>query len=320
MAFVLAFSLALVIDRLVGWPDWLFRRLSHPVVAIGALISWHDRRLNRSDKSDIMRRLAGVLTVLMICLISLLIASIPSLFFDGGLSEIAVTALLAWPFLAAKSLKDHVKMVAQPLLDGDVASARQAVAMIVGRNAQELEPTAIARASIESLAENTSDGVIAPLFWGVIFGLPGLVVYKAINTMDSMIGYRNERYEAFGWAAARLDDVVNFIPARLTGLLYALSSTRPIDCLKISLRDGAKHRSPNAGWPESAMAAALQIRLSGPRIYDGVATQDAWLYGEGADPQAQDIISAIRLYEILLNWVMVFAIVAAVFFMIGGTV
>ena len=320
MAFVLALLLALVIDRLVGWPESLFRRVSHPVVAIGALIGWHDRHLNVSAQSDIMRRLAGVLTVLIVCLISLLVALIPSLFYTGGMSDIVITALLAWPFLAAKSLKDHVKMVAQPLLDGDVASARQAVAMIVGRNAQEMEPSAIARASIESLAENTSDGIIAPLFWGMIFGLPGLVVYKAINTMDSMIGYRNETYEAFGWAAARLDDVVNYIPARLTGFLYALSTTRPIHFLKIILRDGAKHRSPNAGWPESAMAAALQRRLSGPRIYDGVTSQDAWLYGEGADPQAQDILSAIRHYDILLNLVMVLAIMAIVFFQIGGAV
>lgn len=320
MLFVLALSLALVIDRLVGWPDWLFRRLSHPVVAIGALIGWHDRQLNHPKRSDLTRQLAGVLTVVMICLISLLVALIPSLFYVGGISDIILTALLAWPFLAAKSLKDHVKMVAQPLAEGDVGAARQAVAMIVGRNAQDLEDTAIARASIESLAENTSDGIIAPLFWGMIFGLPGLVIYKAINTMDSMIGYRNDKYAAFGWAAARLDDVVNFIPARLTALLYALSSTRPFYCLRIIVRDGAKHRSPNAGWPESAMAAALQIRLSGPRIYDGVASQDAWLHGEGTDPQAQDIISAIRLYEILLNWVMVFAMIMAVFFVIGGPV
>lgn len=309
MILIMSFLAALVIDRLVGWPDSLFRRLSHPVVAIGALISWLEIRLNRSDKSDAVRRFGGVVTVLITCLICFCVSFIPMLFFTGGVADIVIIAVLAWPFLAAKSLKDHVAQVATPLLEKETEAARQAVSMIVGRNAQALDDTAIARASIESLAENTSDGVIAPLFWGVLFGLPGLVLYKAINTMDSMIGYRNERYHAFGWAAARADDVVNFIPARLTGLLYALSSRRLGYCLKILWRDATKHRSPNAGWPESAMAAALDIRLSGPRHYDGSESDDAWLHGEGSEPDGYDVIKAIRLYEILLNWVMIIALV-----------
>ena len=312
MIVISAFLAALIIDRLFGWPDWLYRRLSHPVVAIGALISWLDKHLNKSNRSDFLRRLCGVLCVVMVCGICLMVSLVPALFYTGGMIDGMIIAILAWPFLAAKSLKDHVSMVAMPLLNNDTDKARQAVAMIVGRNASILDDTAIARASIESLAENTSDGVIAPLFWGMIFGLPGLILYKVINTMDSMIGYRNEQYKDFGWAAARLDDVVNFIPARLTAFLYALSTKRFFTCFKTIFRDGAKHRSPNAGWPESAMAAALNRRLSGPRIYDGVKSNDAWLYSEGADPDGQDVMKAIRLYDILLNWVMFITMVSVI--------
>ena len=318
MIVISAFLAALIIDRLFGWPDWLYRRLSHPVVAIGALISWLDKHLNKSNRSDFLRRLCGVLCVVMVCGICLMVSLVPALFYTGGMIDGMIIAILAWPFLAAKSLKDHVSMVAMPLLNNDTDKARQAVAMIVGRNASILDDTAIARASIESLAENTSDGVIAPLFWGMIFGLPGLILYKVINTMDSMIGYRNEQYKDFGWAAARLDDVVNFIPARLTAFLYALSTKRFFTCFKTIFRDGAKHRSPNAGWPESAMAAALNRRLSGPRIYDGVKSNDAWLYSEGADPDGQDVMKAIRLYDILLNWVIFITMVSVIVMLFYG--
>ena len=313
MITITALLLALAIDRLVGWPDWLYRRLSHPVVAMGYLISWHDKRLNKTHYADGVRRLAGVVTVIMICGASLLVALIAGLFYTNTMADIILIALLAWPFIAAKSLKDHVRDVAEPLQDGDIIKARHAVSMIVGRNATQLDETAIARASIESLAENTSDGIIAPLFWGLIFGLPGLVVYKAINTMDSMIGYRNEKYHAFGWAAARLDDLANYLPARLTGLLYVLTSRRFVYALRVMVRDSAKHRSPNAGWPESALAASLDIRLSGPRLYDGVPSQDAWLHEEGAEPNPHDITKAVTHYERLLTSVMVIMLLCLVF-------
>ena len=159
-----------------------------------------------------------------------------------------------------------------------------------------------ARAAVESLAENTSDGVIAPLFWGVVFGLPGLVIYKTINTADSMIGYRTKKHQAFGWATARLDDLVNLIPARLTGLLYVLLAQAPVHALTIMVKDAPCHRSPNAGWPESAVASALGIRLSGPRLYEGVASFDPWLNEEGRDPGPQDVTAALKLYSRLL-WV-----------------
>ena len=294
--------IALCLDRLIGWPDQLYRNFSHPVVGIGALISTADQILNRDNWPAAVRRIAGVFFLLVIMtglylVCRLIVSGIPS-----GWAGIGLTAVLAWPFLAAKSLSDHVQAVAVNLQAGDLPAAREAVSMIVGRNSEELDQNAIARAAVESLAENTSDGVTAPLFWGVLFGLPGLVVYKTINTADSMIGYRTKKYHAFGWAAARLDDLVNLIPARLTGLMYVLLARAPLHALTVMVKDAPRHRSPNAGWPESAVASALGIRLSGPRLYNGVASSDPWLNKAGRDPGPQDITAALQLYRRLL-WV-----------------
>ena len=302
MSFFLSMLIALCLDRLIGWPDQLYRNLSHPVVGIGALISTADQILNRDNWPAAVRKIAGVFFLLVIMtglylVCRLIVSGIPS-----GWAGIGLTAVLAWPFLAAKSLADHVQAVAVNLQADDLPAAREAVSMIVGRNSEQLDHNAIARAAVESLAENTSDGVTAPLFWGVLFGLPGLVVYKAINTADSMIGYRTKKYQAFGWAAARLDDLVNLIPARLTGLMYVLLARAPVHALTVMVNDAPGHRSPNAGWPESAVASALGIRLSGPRLYNGVASSDPWLNKAGRDPGPQDITAALQLYRRLL-WV-----------------
>jgi adenosylcobinamide-phosphate synthase len=185
---------------------------------------------------------------------------------------------------------------------------RSAVSRIVGRDPASLDEAGIARASIESLAENTSDGIIAPVFWGAIFGLPGLVGYKAINTLDSMIGHRTPRHEAFGWAAARIDDVANLIPARLTGLLFAMVAPRPAAAMSSMMRDARHHRSINAGWPEAAMAGALGVRLSGPRIYHGQLTDEPWLNESAHDPLAADIGEALKLYRRAM-WLLAAALV-----------
>ena len=300
MSFFLSMLIALYLDRLIGWPDQLYRNFSHPVVGIGALISTADQILNRDNWPAAVRKIAGVFFLLVtltglywVC--RLIVSGIPS-----GWAGIGLTAVLAWPFLAAKSLSDHVQAVAVNLQAGDLPAAREAVSMIVGRNSEQLDQNAIARAAVESLAENTSDGVTAPLFWGVLFGLPGLVVYKAINTADSMIGYRTKKHQAFGWAAARLDDLVNLIPARLTGLMYVLLARAPMHALAVMVKDAPRHRSPNAGWPESAVASALGIRLSGPRLYNGVASPDPWLNKTGRDPGPEDITAALQLYSHLL--------------------
>jgi adenosylcobinamide-phosphate synthase len=204
--------------------------------------------------------------------------------------------IVAWPFVALRSLHDHVAAVSAPLQAGDLAGARVAVSQIVGRDPATLDEAGIARAAIESLAENTSDGVMAPLFWGALFGLPGIIGYKAINTLDSMIGHRTVRHEAFGWASARIDDLVNLVPARLTGLLFVLVAPRRSEAMACMLRDARRHRSINAGWPEAAMAGALGVRLSGPRVYHGGMADEPWLNGAARDPLAADVVGGLAIY------------------------
>lgn len=292
-----AMLVALMLDAAIGWPQNLYTRIGHPVTWLGMLINAGDRRLNRAQAGDASRRIAGILLAGTVVALAAAIALAASRLLPGGWVGAILTGILAWPLVAARSLHDHVDAVATPLAAGDLAAARQAVSMIVGRNPDLLDDAGIARAAAESLAENTSDGIVAPLFWGMLLGLPGIAAYKAINTMDSMIGHRTPRYEAFGWAAARIDDVANLAPARLTGLLFALASSRPGAAFRIMLRDARSHRSPNAGWPESAFAGALGIRLSGPRTYAGRVADEPWLNGTAPDPRPGDLARGLALYR-----------------------
>lgn len=296
MSFAAAMLLALLIDAALGWPDALYRRIGHPVTWIGAAITRGERRFNRGGAKQ--RRLAGAMLVMALVIGTAVLAWILSLLLPKGWLGILLMGVLAWPLVAARSLNDHVAAVGVPLEADDLAGARKAVSMIVGRNPETLDEAGIARSALESLAENASDGVIAPLFWGALLGLPGIAAYKTINTLDSMIGYRNERYADFGWAAARLDDLVNLIPARLTGAMIAAAATGVRrTAFRTMLRDASRHRSPNAGWPEAAMAGALAVRLSGPRMYDGVPTDDPYLNPVAGDPRPQDIARGLRLYQ-----------------------
>ncbi len=300
MAWLLA-PLALLIERVVGYPPWLFKMIGHPVTWIGALISWLDGRLNRGEK----RRLKGILALLLLLLTVLAI----------GLVVIAITrrvpfgwvleAVLASSLLAQKELGRAVKAVADGL-NLALDSGRRAVSQIVGRDPDTLDEAGVARAAIESLAESTSDGVVAPLFWLLVGGLPGALIYKAANTADSMIGHRNERYRAFGWASARFDDLLNWVPARLAALLVAgaaflVRRADPEAAWSTALRDARKHDSPNAGWPEAAFAGALGFRLGGPRAYDG-EVHDLPAFGDGrAELTALDILKALELYWMAMN-------------------
>lgn len=311
MSFAAAMLLALLIDVAVGWPNKLFAAIGHPVTWIGRGISFGERLLNTGETSA--RRVNGTVLVALILLLTALVSWRVSLLIPGGWIGALVTGMLAWPFVAARSLNDHVKAVGDPLEANDLEAARQAVSSIVGRNPETMDAPAMTRAALESLAENASDGVVAPLFWGAIFGLPGIAVYKALNTLDSMIGYRNARYEHFGWAAARLDDLANLVPARLTGLLIAGAATGVRrTAYRTMLRDARSHRSPNAGWPEAAMAGALGVRLSGPRMYDGVASDDPWLNPVAADPRPKDIARGLVLYKRAVAGFALFLLVALV--------
>ncbi len=308
---------ALVIDGVIGWPSWLYRRIGHPVSWLGTFISVLDHHLNREEDISGRRRAAGIAMVVIVVGLATVAAYLAQVMLPDGWPGILLTGVLAWPLLASRSLYEHVAEVLRPLREGDLASARVAASMIVGRDTSALNEAGVSRATLESLAENTSDGVVAPLFWGALLGLPGIAAYKAINTLDSMTGHRTARHEAFGWASAKTDDIANFVPARLTGVFFALVSSRPLKALSCMMRDAQKHRSPNAGWPEAALAGGMGVRLSGPRDYGGKTAQEPWLNPAGRDPEAIDIQRGLQLYSfavllcaVVLLFVCVLALVA----------
>jgi adenosylcobinamide-phosphate synthase len=296
LGFAGAMAVAMAVDALVGWPGFLFARIGHPVTWLGALINTLDARWNRDVDPPAVRRAMGIAAALVVIALAAGLGWSLQAAFPSGWRGVALTGIIAWPFVALRSLHDHVAAVACPLEASDIAAARIAVAGIVGRDPATLDEAGIARAAIESLAENTSDGIVAPVFWGALFGLSGIIGYKAINTLDSMIGHRTERHAAFGWASARIDDVANFVPARLTGLLFALLAPRSSDAMACMMRDARAHRSINAGWPEAAMAGALGVRLSGPRIYHGSVADEPWLNEAARDPLAADIVDGLAIY------------------------
>ncbi len=293
MMFAAAMLIALAIDAALGWPDALYRRIGHPVTWIGALIRWLEARANRDGAP---RKRNGVITCAVVVAAAALPAIAVTQALPSGWASTLITGILAWPLVAARSMYTHVAAVERPLLAGDLGQARHEVSMIVGRDPKKLGSAGVARAALESLAENTSDGIIAPLFWGVIFGLPGIAAYKAINTLDSMIGHKTPRYQDFGWFSARTDDWVNLAPARLSGALFALASPAFRRASAVMLRDAKSHRSPNAGWPEAALAGALNIRLSGPRIYEDHTANEPWLNGDAPDPSPEHITQGLQHY------------------------
>ena len=293
-------AVAMLIDALVGDPDGLWRRIPHPVALIGRLVALLDRLLNHARAGATGQRLLGVVAVVILVTIA------------GGIGYALERAFMALPFgwigtaviaailLAGRSLYDHVAAVADAFPQG-IDAARAAVSRIVGRDPASLDEPRICRAAIESTAENFSDGVVAPALWFLLLGLPGLFAYKAINTADSMIGHLTTRHRDFGWAAARLDDLVNLPASRLAGALIAIAAPlgggRASIAFRTMLADAGKHRSPNAGWPEAAMAAALGIALAGPRRYAGILVSDPFL-NEGGRREAtpDDIRRALRVY------------------------
>lgn len=295
---------AIAIEAMVGYPNAVYRLIGHPVTWLGRLITWCDDTWNSGTRSPRARRLYGVLTLLLLLAVSLLAGIAITALLDRLFPDVVALVLcgvIASTLLAQRSLDLHVLAVAKGLETEGVPGGRAAVAHIVGRETKGLDEAAICRAAIESLAENFSDGVVAPLLWMLAAGLPGALAYKAINTADSMIGHKTERHRAFGWASARCDDLVNLPASRLSGLWLMLAAVpcglSPAGALRTMWRDAGHHRSPNAGWPEAAMAGALGIRLSGPRIYDGVPVEERWV-GDGRSAlTAKDIRDALKLYR-----------------------
>ena len=318
--------LALLLDAALGYPDWVFQKIGHPVTWIGALIGLADRRLNKESGSPLTRKLAGVLAIICVpgsvCATGLLIQIAAGELRHGWV----LTAIAASTLFASRSLYTHVRDVAVALEMDGLEGGQRAVSRIVGRDPETLDRAGVSRAAIESLAENASDGVVAPVFWFLVLGLPGVAAYKAINTADSMIGHRTPRHEAFGWAAARLDDLVNLPASRLTAALFVaaafvcalsrfallerkLCKAFPAGAVHAVIRDARRHRSPNAGWPEAAMAGALGLKLAGPRSYGGVTVADAYMGDSRADAGSGDIRRALGLAK--AAWLIVFAAIAA---------
>ena len=294
---------ALILDAYIGDPPGIYRLVPHPVALMGRMAAGLERRLNREERGVVTRRVRGVLVVVVLVglataagvAIERLARAVPFGWF--------VELLLVMTLIAQNALYRHVKAVARALEDGGLDEGRAAVAHIVGRNPASLDEHGVARGAIESCAENLSDGVVAPVFWYVLLGLPGLLAYKMINTLDSEIGHRSPRYREFGATAARLDDAINYLPARLTGLIVALAAlfvpaANPLRALGAMLSDARKHRSLNAGWPEAAMAGALDLALAGPRRYGEAVVKDAWMGDGRARAMPHDIRRSLYLFVV----------------------
>jgi adenosylcobinamide-phosphate synthase len=293
--------LALVIEAAIGYPPLLWRAFGHPVTWMGAMIGTLERRFNRAASARV-RRSAGLAALATVVGTAFALAfAVERMLLSLPFGTFAV-GLLASTLVAQRSLHDHVARVARALEKDGLDAARTAVAHIVGRDPEALDEAGVARAAIESLAENFSDGVVAPVFWTALGGLAAGAAYKAINTADSMLGHRSERLAAFGWAPARVDDLVNLPASRLSALLLiAAAGLTPGASAAASLRavrrDARRHRSPNAGYPEAAVAGALGLALAGPRVYGGALVEDAVMGDGWRDAGAADIRAALALYR-----------------------
>lgn len=293
--------LGLVLDAVVGDMPALFRVVPHPVVLVGRLIGFLDQRLNRETRDSATRSSRGALVVAFVATLAALagwlVLSLTRRLAAGWLIELFLVTVL----IAQRSLYDHVRLVALGLEHGGVRAGRIAVSHIVGRDPDALDEHGIARAALESLFENFADGVVAPAFWYVVAGLPGLFVAKAVNTLDSMIGHRSPRYRAFGAGAAMLDTAMNFVPARLAGLIIGVAAAfvptaSPVPAFRVMFHDARKHRSVNAGWPEGAAAGALNLALAGPRRYGQELVADSWIGNGPAQATPADIRRGLFLF------------------------
>jgi adenosylcobinamide-phosphate synthase len=313
-----ASALALLIERLFGFPTPLYGKIGHPVEWIGTILAKLEALLYEPEVEALQARLRGLAALLVL----LFTVVVPAVLIGSFLSTLKfgwiIEALLATVLIAQHSLYEHVSAVGRGL-DTSLSEGRKAVAKLVGRDSAALDESGVVKGALESLAENTSDGIVAPVFWFVLLGLPGIVAYKAINTADSMIGHKSERYIHFGWAAARLDDLINLPASRITGLLFVGAaawndSERGKIALQAMWRDASKHQSPNAGWPESALAASFGVKFGGPRSYAGTRVDLPWM-GEGREVlNRDDIRKGLRLYGTAMTFLFFLMALCALLF------
>lgn len=309
-AIILLFGMLLEI--IFDWPKFFYDKLRHPIIWIGVLISKIEKKFNKESFNFIFRRLLGFLTVIICLTIILSIVFIIIMILEKLFYVEIFYIFVVWSFICSRSLFSHIEQISFDLKKSNLSHARFSLSKVVGRDTSKLKRKAIIRASLESLSESTSDGVIGPIFWYCVFGVPGLIIFKTINTMDSMIGYKSQKYLAFGYASAKLDDIINFIPSRLTGLIFVILSSKPYNTFKIMLSNASKLSSPNSGWPESAFAGALNIRLGGPKSYSNIIQKDKWLNDECNDPDYEKLKEGLKLYKktlLLIISIIVFIII-----------
>jgi adenosylcobinamide-phosphate synthase len=299
----------LVLEAVVGYPAALHARIPHPVVWVGRAIDVLERSWNKPRYSFALRRFIGSTAVALVTGAAILLGALVQRLAGHGIAGTVVVVILGTVGLAQRSLFVHVNDVLEALRARDLPGSRGRVALIVGRETRNLDETGVSAAALESLAESFNDGIVAPAMWFVLCGLPGLFAYKVLNTADSLIGHREERWRAFGWAAARADDVANLVPARLAGLLLVLAGGGG---LSVMFRDASKHSSPNAGWPEAAMAGALGISLGGPATYDGVLHERP-VFGAGGGPAVSELARGLRIYVVACGLLWLVVAVAGIF-------
>ena len=303
-----------MLEAAIGYPAFVYRAIGHPVTWVGALLSGLERWLNRPSVSDGQRRMLGILALVVLLSGTVGMAFGLDRVLPRGLIGASILTLAASSLLAQRSLYDHVRAVSEALTRDGLEAGRRAVSMVVGRNPDYLDEAGVARAAIESLAENFSDGIVAPALWLAIGGLSGAVGYKATNTADSMIGHRTPRYAAFGWAAARLDDLINLPASRMSALFLVVAAAAmgasPCGAVLAVWKDANRHRSPNAGWPEAAMAGGLGLRLAGPRVYGDTLVNDAFMGDGRRDATADDVTRALRLFRFacVVQWLVLLGI------------
>ena len=279
------------------WPNFLYKIIKHPIIWVGGLIKLIEDNLNKEEFSYNLKKFFGFLTLFICVFVGLAFFKILSKVFNDFLFVEIFYIFIVWSLMCSRSLYVHIKEICDNLKINNLKKAKYSLSKVVGRDTKNLNKKAIIRASLESLSESTSDGIVAPIFWYLLFGIPGLIIFKIVNTLDSMIGYKTKKYFAFGYASAKMDDLLNFIPARITGLVFVLLSSNPFSTLSIMLKNATKLNSPNAGWPESAFAGALMIRLGGPKSYSGIPNNDKWLNETKSDPTNEKFEEGLKLYK-----------------------
>ena len=308
IALIIFFSVC--IDIFFGWPKVLINSIGHPIIWVGKLINFFDLLLNKDSFKPFFRYFFGILTLLTTTILCVFLAISIVNYTNHYKYNFLFLIVLIWPFIAINSMYSHIKDIIDDLEKGNIKAARFSTSKIVSRDTGSLSEKELIRASLESLSENTSDGIIAPIFWALLFGLPGIVAYKVVNTLDSMIGYKNHKYNYFGWASAKLDDLINYFPARITSILFLIFSKNVLSNFKNLLIDAPKHKSPNAGWPEAAFAYTINVRLSGPRVYDGLTYNEKWVNEYGLEPKLIHLKQSLILFKkvIILLLLLLFTI------------